>query len=114
MYHLLNQPLVKRCVVSITLSRPLSPLLQAAQAFAAFSLNSPSKPPSKEYLLDDKKLSVSPKTLGDESDSEEDDFSVLRTKFVGEVDLPECKLLSLYHPTLLNSSHRRRTPLERI
>lgn len=42
-------------------------------------------------MIDDRKRSVSPNTPGEESDSEEDELHVLRTKFVGEVDLPECK-----------------------
>jgi len=70
----------------------VSHLFQAAEAIAAFSLDSPSKPPSpKEPLLDDKRLSISPDSLVGNPDSEEDEFKVLRAKFVGEVDLPECK-----------------------
>ena len=73
----------------------VSPLSQAAEAIAAFSLDSPSK--LQECLLDDRKRSVSPDTLGEESDQEQNDIAALRTKFVGEVDLPECKFSSLYH-----------------
>lgn len=85
----------------------VSPLSQAAEAIAAFSLDSPSKPPSpKESLLDDRKRSVSPDTLGDGSDSEEDEFEVLRTKFVGEIDLPESKSCPTCHLVVIHSSCR--------
>lgn len=87
-----------------TLSRHCLPLFQAAEAIAAFSLDSPSKPPApKRCLVDDKKRSVSPDTLVEESDSEEDEFHVLRTKFVGEVDLPECESSSRAIYVLFNS-----------
>ncbi|KAI9574564.1 ribonucleotide reductase small subunit [Boletus coccyginus] len=79
-----------------------TPSKKAAEAIAAFSLDSPSKPPSpKEPLLDDKKRSISPDSLVDDPDSEEDEFEVLRAKFVGEVDLPECE------EPLLKESRRR-------
>ncbi|KAI9572467.1 hypothetical protein HD554DRAFT_1983098, partial [Boletus coccyginus] len=44
---------------------------------------------SKKPLLDDKKRSVSLDSLVDNPDSEEDEFEVLRTKYVGDMDLPE-------------------------
>ncbi|KAN0078358.1 Ribonucleotide reductase, small chain domain containing protein [Tylopilus felleus] len=62
------------------------------EAIAAFSLDTPSKPHlPKEPLLDDKKCSVSPDTISDKSDSEQDKFDVLHTEFFSEVDLPECE-----------------------
>ena len=64
------------------------------EAIAAFSLDTPLKQHlPKEPLLNDKKRSVSPDTVSDESDSEQDKFDVLRTKFFGEADLPECKFV---------------------
>lgn len=71
---------------------PVPPLFKTAEAIAVFSLDTPSKYPSpKKPLLDAKKRSVSLDSLVDNSDSEEDEFEVLRTKFVGDMDLPERK-----------------------
>ncbi|KIJ70196.1 hypothetical protein HYDPIDRAFT_79121 [Hydnomerulius pinastri MD-312] len=80
-----------------------TPSKKAAAAIAAFSLDSPTKSSSKAVvLIDDKKRSVSPDTLGDDSDAEEqDDIQILRRKFVGEVDLPESE------EPLLKESKRR-------
>lgn len=51
-------------------------------------LHSPTK-----KIIDDKRRSVSPDTVGDDDDSDceegEEDFEELRKKFVGEVNLPE-------------------------
>ncbi|KAF8138591.1 ribonucleotide reductase small subunit [Boletus edulis] len=84
-------------------SSPLpTPSKKAAEALAAFSLDTPTKAPlPKMPLIDDKKRSLSPDTLADESDSEQDELDDLRTKFVGEVDLPECE------EPLLKASRRR-------
>ncbi|KAG6335530.1 hypothetical protein ID866_3560 [Astraeus odoratus] len=77
-----------------------TPSQKAAASIAAFSLDSPKKPSEKHALIDDKKRSVSPDTLADGS-SDEEDLDVLRRKFVGEVDLPECE------EPLLKESRRR-------
>ncbi|KAI9566492.1 ferritin-like superfamily [Boletus coccyginus] len=58
-------------------------------------------PTREKPLLDDKKRSISPDSLVDDPGSEEDEFEVLRAKFVGEVDLPECEV------PLLKVSRRR-------
>ena len=64
------------------------------EAIAAFSLDTPYKPHlPKEPLLNDKKRSVSPNTISNESDSEQDKFDVLHIEFFSEVDLPECKFV---------------------
>ncbi|KAN0092602.1 hypothetical protein V8E55_003386 [Tylopilus felleus] len=77
-----------------------TPSKKAVEAIAAFTLDTPSKPHLlKEPLLNDKKCSVSPNTVSDESYSEHDKFDVLHTKF-GEVDLPECE-----EPLLKESRH---------
>ncbi|KAG6374268.1 ribonucleotide reductase [Boletus reticuloceps] len=69
---------------------------QTAEAITAFSLDTPTKAPlPKKPFIDDKKCSSSPNTLADESDLEQDELDVLHTKFVGEVDLPECEELLL-------------------
>ncbi|KAN0094629.1 Ribonucleotide reductase, small chain domain containing protein, partial [Tylopilus felleus] len=80
-----------RCVPSTPTVFPLT-FLQAVEAIAAFSLDTPYKPHlSKEPLLNDKKRSVSPDTISNESDSEQDKFDVLHIEFFSEVDLPECE-----------------------
>ena len=83
-YHLLHPPFL------LTFK-----FLHALEAIAAFSLDTTSKPHlPKEPLLDDRKCSVSPDTVSDESDSEPDELDVLHTKFVGEVDLSKCMFIS--------------------
>jgi len=55
------------------------------------------KPSGKPSIIDDRKRSVSPDTLGDaSSDRDEDDLDALRRKFVGEIDLPECQYPASY------------------
>ncbi|KAH7887842.1 ribonucleotide reductase small subunit [Phlebopus sp. FC_14] len=81
-----------------------TPSKKAAAAFAAFSLDSPTKSSVKKavILIDDKKRSVSPNSDEHPSDVEaEDDLTALRKKFVGEVDLLECE------EPLLKESKRR-------
>ena len=51
-------------------------------------------------LIDDWKCSVSPDMLS-ESDYEQDDLLTLCTKFVGEVDLPECEFHFIVHLLVL-------------
>ena len=95
-----------------------SHLFSGHGSHCCFSLDTPSKPHlPKEPPLDDKKRSVCPDTVSDESDSEQDKFDVLRTRFFGEVDLPECKFdlfmwTLIIHPSigeepLLKDSRRR-------
>ncbi|KAF9226451.1 ribonucleotide reductase small subunit [Gyrodon lividus] len=79
-----------------------SPSKKAAEAIAAFSLDSPTKPYQKpDVVIDHKKRSVSPDTLDEYEFEEEEDIQTLRKKFVGEVDLPESE------EPLLKESKRR-------
>ncbi|KAF5341518.1 hypothetical protein D9758_012588 [Tetrapyrgos nigripes] len=76
------------------LSPQPSPSKRLASQIDSFSIESPtkkSKLTAKLELIDDRRRSTSPKSLGDEEEAheEEDNLEVLRTKFVGEVDLPE-------------------------
>lgn len=60
-------------------------IVQAAKILAEMALHSPMK-----KIIDDKRRSVSPDTVGDgEDDDDEEDVEDLRKKFVGEIDLPE-------------------------
>ncbi|KAL4075954.1 ribonucleotide reductase [Scleroderma yunnanense] len=77
-----------------------TPSQKAAAGIAAFSLNTPVKLADKHSIIDDKRRSVSPDTLADGS-SDQDDLDTLRSKFVGEIDLPECE------EPLLKESRRR-------
>lgn len=63
-------------------------LLQVAVAVKAFSLSSPAK--STENSSVDNKDALPSVEIPDEK-SVEEDLDVLRKKFVGEIDLPECK-----------------------
>ncbi|KIJ20157.1 hypothetical protein PAXINDRAFT_67250 [Paxillus involutus ATCC 200175] len=80
-----------------------TPSKKAAEAIAALSFASPTKLHKKpNVVIDDRKRSVSPDTLVDEDEiEEEDDIQILRKKFVGEVDLPQSE------EPLLKESKRR-------
>ncbi|KAF4602189.1 Ribonucleotide-diphosphate reductase (RNR), small subunit [Pleurotus pulmonarius] len=85
-----------------------TPSKKAASALAAFSLESPTKPSAKKatLLVDDKKRSTSPDSVGDEEDELDETFlgeslEELRKKFVGDVELPESE------EPLLKESRRR-------
>jgi len=83
-----------------------TPSKKAAAAFANFSLETPTKtkPSKKIPLVDDKRRSNSPDTLGSETSSDleaRDPLEELRTKFVGDVSLPESE------EPLLKESKRR-------
>ncbi|KAG5219981.1 Ribonucleotide-diphosphate reductase [Salix suchowensis] len=101
-----------------------TPSKKAASALAAFSLESPTKPSAKKAtLVDDKKRSTSPDTVGDEEDELDETFlgeslEELRKKFVGDVELPESEscILEIFFDTsnfalgeepLLKESRRR-------
>lgn len=62
--------------------------LQAAAAFAAFTLDSPTKTSKKDIIkvVDDEPLPQSPESL---TGNVEDNILPIRRKFVGDVDLPE-------------------------
>jgi hypothetical protein len=67
-----------------TCSHPAS---QAAAALQAISLESPIKPIRKPVpVIDDARLSLSPLS---ETEKSEDQELALRTRFVGDIDLPE-------------------------
>ncbi|KAF9498454.1 beta subunit of ribonucleotide reductase [Pleurotus eryngii] len=84
-----------------------TPSKKVPSALAAFSLESPTKPSAKKAtLVDDKKRSTSPDTVGDEEDELDETFlgeslEELRKKFVGDVELPESE------EPLLKESRRR-------
>ncbi|OJA17025.1 hypothetical protein AZE42_00563 [Rhizopogon vesiculosus] len=84
-----------------------TPSKKAAAALAAFSLASPTKPSQNDTLpvIDDRKRSVSPdseKAEGSElQDEDADNLDELRTKFVGDIELPESE------EPLLKESKRR-------
>ncbi|TFK28848.1 ribonucleotide reductase small subunit [Coprinopsis marcescibilis] len=63
-----------------------TPSKKAAAALAAFSIESPSKNVAKK-LFDDERLPESPKSVTEEDRL--DELAILRTKFVGDVELPE-------------------------
>ncbi|EKM80389.1 hypothetical protein AGABI1DRAFT_113579 [Agaricus bisporus var. burnettii JB137-S8] len=77
-----------------------TPSKKAAAALAAFSFESSNKFSNKTtvHLIDDERQPDSPDTIGD---AEDDSLSELRSKFVGEVDLPESD------EPLLKDSRRR-------
>ncbi|KAG6809981.1 Ribonucleotide-diphosphate reductase (RNR), small subunit [Tricholoma furcatifolium] len=79
----------------------LTPSKKAAASLAAFSLDHPVKPSPIDTIVDDARLSKSPKSLVDEDEASEEDIDVLRKKFVGEIDLPESE------EPLLKESRRR-------
>lgn len=85
---------------------------KAAAALASFTLESPTKKPTKKaIIIDDERRSVSPASLEDEKPEEDEEdekdsqvkaaeeLAALRKRFVGEVDLPE----STYHCSYLAS-----------
>ncbi|TFK76025.1 ribonucleotide reductase small subunit [Pluteus cervinus] len=77
-----------------------TPIKKAAAAFAALNFDSPAKEPLKKLdIFNDERLSHSPNSLlsEDESTSQND----VRSKFVGDVDLPESE------EPLLKESKRR-------
>ncbi|EAU84682.1 ribonucleotide reductase small subunit [Coprinopsis cinerea okayama7 len=90
---------------SLAVPRPSSPQptpsKKAAAALAAFSLESPTKPSKKvsQPIIDDERLPESPKSITEEESV--DELTLLRRKFVGEVDLPESE------EPLLKESKRR-------
>ncbi|RDB22796.1 Ribonucleoside-diphosphate reductase small chain [Hypsizygus marmoreus] len=74
-------------------TRPASleptPSKKAAAALAKFSIESPVKSAIKQRLFDDERLPESPKSIGEELRTPEDELEELRRKFVGDIDLPE-------------------------
>ncbi|KAG6900902.1 Ribonucleotide-diphosphate reductase (RNR), small subunit [Termitomyces sp. T159_Od127] len=83
-----------------------TPSKKAAASLAAFTLNTPARQstkPSAVTLIDDRRLSKSPKSLLDDEEAStfEGDIEMLRRKFVGEIDLPERE------EPLLKESRRR-------
>jgi hypothetical protein len=76
------------------ITRVLITLVQAAAALEKFSLDSPKKAVqpespvlrSSKLPIDDERLPESPKSAEGDEEAELDE---LRTKFVGEIDLPE-------------------------
>ncbi|KAF7302830.1 Ribonucleotide reductase small subunit [Mycena kentingensis (nom. inval.)] len=83
-------------VASTTSPAPVeaTPSKQAAAKLAAVVLESPTKMPKLDLVVDDARRSTSP-------ESDEEDIEVLRQKFVGEVSLPESE------EPLLKESKRR-------
>ncbi|KAG6918908.1 Ribonucleotide-diphosphate reductase (RNR), small subunit [Tephrocybe rancida] len=91
----------------ISLLRPSTPeptpSKKAAASLAAFSFDTPVKH-SVKPVIDDTRLSKSPKSIVDEDEqafNSQDDLEALRKKFVGEIDLPESE------EPLLKESRRR-------
>ncbi|EIW82404.1 ribonucleotide reductase small subunit [Coniophora puteana RWD-64-598 SS2] len=83
-----------------------TPSKKAAEALANFSLETPTKTKlsKKTPLVDDKRRSNSPDTLGSETSDDveaRDPLEELRTKFVGDINLPESE------EPLLKESKRR-------
>jgi hypothetical protein len=85
-------------------------------ALAAFSVESPTKPSRKhtKSLIDNELRSVSPDdvTWSVEKALErklQDDLEEIRKKFVGEIELPECKSYIIVEPGLINVTCRRGT-----
>ncbi|KAG5648693.1 Ribonucleotide-diphosphate reductase (RNR), small subunit [Asterophora parasitica] len=75
-----------------------TPSKKAAESLAAFSLNTP----AAKDIIDDARLSNSPKSVVSDDDATlEDDLVELRKKFVGDIDLPESE------EPLLKESRRR-------
>ena len=73
---------------------------QVAAAIEAMELKTPTKVSKKSldpFIIDDKELSHSPKSVTDEEDMVE-----LRKRFVGDIDLPESELtLFIYTSQLI-------------
>ncbi|KAG6855086.1 Ribonucleotide-diphosphate reductase (RNR), small subunit [Blastosporella zonata] len=96
-------------MASTSLPRPSTPeptpSKMAAASLAAFSLDTPTEHlvKSAAYVIDDARLSKSPKSLVDDGEHtfDSDDIEVLRKKFVGDIDLPESE------EPLLKESRRR-------
>jgi len=72
-----------------------TPSKKAAESLAAFSFDTPAKPSAKSAthdIIDDTRLSKSPKSLLDddeESFTSEHELEEMRKKFVGDIELPE-------------------------
>ncbi|KAF8076267.1 ribonucleotide reductase small subunit [Lyophyllum atratum] len=84
-----------------------TPSKKAAESLAAFSFDSPAKLATKSAtkdIIDDARLSTSPKSLLDDDEDSlnaEHELDELRKKFVGDIDLPESE------EPLLKESRRR-------
>jgi hypothetical protein len=99
-----------------TCSQPAS---QAAAAFQAISLESPTKPIQKPApVIDDARRSLSPLSEAEKTEDQELD---LRKRFVGDVDLPESRSANCVSYLLLSvpcrsgaTPHGVQTPLRSV
>jgi hypothetical protein len=86
---------------------------QAAASLAAFSLDSPAKPAKNSFkVIDDERLSHSPKSIGEEEEHEEppsseEQLSLLKKKFVGEIELPESGYLAYLVTPCIDAPQRK-------